>query len=126
MANEVQISTSTASEVPGVVASGDYIPFLVINSTRIKSLPNVPATAEKGINVVTTKPRGFFGPKGMNPAHVKVIADAIKVVCDNTEFQESMAKLGFDVVFVDSAKALEQTKNWIKDLQPFFDEFKKK
>jgi len=126
LGNEVQLSTNTASEIPGVVASGDNIPLLVINSTRINSNRNIPTTLEKGINVTTTKPRGFFGPKGMNPAHVKVIADALKAVCDDREFQETIMKLGFDVVFVDSATAKDKTREWLAELQPFYDEFKKK
>jgi len=123
--NEVPLSMNTASEVPGVVASGDNIPLLVVNSTRIKSLPNTPSTMEKGINVTTTKPRGFFGPKGMNPAHVKILADALKVVCDDPQFKDAMAKLGFDVLYADSATAVAQTKTWLAELQPFYDELKK-
>ena len=123
--NEVEVSMNTASEVPGVVASGDNIPLLVVNSTRIKSLPNTPTTQEKGIKVTTTKPRGFFGPKGMNSEHVKVLSDALKTVCDDPEFQDTIVKLGFDVVFMDSATAKQKTNEWLAELQPFYDEFKK-
>ena len=126
MSNEVQISGNTAAELPGVVASGDNIPLIVVNDKRIKSLPNTPCTVEKGMNITTTKPRGFFGPKGMNPEHVKVISDALKTVCDNPEFQDSMAKLGFDVVFRDSAASKKLADDMLKELKPYFDEFKQK
>ena len=122
--NEVHISMNTAAELPGVVASGDNIPLLVVNNARISSLPDTPSTLEKGINVVTTKPRGFFGPRGMNPEHVRVIADALKTVCDDPEFQDTMKQLGFDVVFVDGTAARQLTTQWLAELQPFFDEFR--
>ena len=122
--NEVQLSMNTASELPGVVASGDNIPLLVINTTRIRTLPNTPTTVEKGIDVTTTKPRGFFGPRGMNPEHVRIFSDALREVTENPEFQEAMAALGFDVVFMGSEEAAIRTREWLAELQPYFDEFR--
>lgn len=119
--NEVHISMNTASELPGVVASGDNIPLLVVNDVRISSLPHVPSTLERGIDVTLTKPRGFFGPRGMNPDHVRIIAEALRAVCENPEFVAAMAHLGFDVMFVGPEEAAVKTQQWIAELQPYFD-----
>ncbi|GMO47874.1 MAG: tripartite tricarboxylate transporter substrate binding protein [Treponemataceae bacterium] len=125
LANEIQLETCTASEIPGVVASGDNIPLMVVNDKRIASNPDVPTTVEKGVNVTTAKPRGYFGPKGMNAAHVKTLSDALKAVCEDSEFQATIKKLGFDINFVDGPAAVERTKAWVAELQPYFDEMKK-
>ncbi|MDR2509377.1 MAG: tripartite tricarboxylate transporter substrate binding protein [Spirochaetaceae bacterium] len=124
LANEIQLETCTASEIPGVVASGDNIPLMVVNDTRIASNPDVPTTVEKGVNVTTAKPRGYFGPKGMKESDVKVLSDALRLVCEDAEFQSVIKKLGFDINFVDGPAAVARTKAWVAELQPFFDEFK--
>jgi tripartite-type tricarboxylate transporter receptor subunit TctC len=125
LANEIQLETCTASEIPGVVASGDNIPLMVVNGTRIASQPNVPTTVEKGVNVTTAKPRGYFAPKGTSKEALQTLSAALKAVCDDPEFKTTIAKLGFDVNYVDGPAAAAQAKAWIAELQPFFDEFKK-
>jgi tripartite-type tricarboxylate transporter receptor subunit TctC len=125
LSNEIQLETCTASEIPGVVASGDNIPLMVVNATRIKSQPNVPTTVEKGVNVTTAKPRGYFGPKGMPAETVQVLSAALKAACEDPEVQETIARLGFDINSVDGPAAAVQTRAWIAELQPFFDAFQK-
>ena len=125
LANEIQLETCTASEIPGVVASGDNIPLMVVNGTRIASQPNVPTTVEKGINITTAKPRGYFAPKGTNPEALKALSAALKQVCEDPEFRATIAKLGFDINYVDGPAAKKQAEAWIAELQPYFDAFKK-
>ena len=120
--NEIQLSVNTASELPGVVASGDNIPLLVVNNARIASLPDVPTTLEAGIDFTLTKPRGFFGPRGMEPAHVEVLQEALRAVSNDPEFRATMATLGFDVQFVDGATARTMTNEWFAIMQAFADE----
>jgi tripartite-type tricarboxylate transporter receptor subunit TctC len=107
-----------------VGASGDNIPLMVVNDVRIASNPIVPTTVEKGVNVTTAKPRGYFGPHGMKESDVKVLSDALKAVCDDPEFQTTIKKLGFDVNYVDGPAAVAKTEAWVAELQPYFDEFK--
>jgi len=120
--NEIQIAVNTAAEIPGVVASGDSIPLMVVNKNRITSLPNVPTTVEKGIDFALNKPRGFFGPRGMNPEHVRVLEDALRTVSNDPEFRQTIALLGFDVQFVDGATARQQADEWFAIMKAFADE----
>ena len=122
--NEIQISLNTASELPGVVASGDNIPLLVINDSRIAALPNVPTTVERGLDFTLTKPRGFFGPRGMNPEHVYILQEALRAVSYDPEFRETMDQLGFVVHFVDGATARQQANEWFHVMQAFADEMR--
>jgi tripartite-type tricarboxylate transporter receptor subunit TctC len=123
LANEIQLETCTASEIPGVVASGDNIPLLVVNASRIKSYPTVPSTVEKGIQVATAKPRGYFAPKGTSPAALKILSDALKSVTQDPEFVALMEnRLKFDVNYVDGPKAKEMMINWFEELKPYYDD----
>ena len=45
---------------------------------RTKNWPNVPTLKELGIDMVSNSPFGIAGPKGMDPAVVKVLHDAFK------------------------------------------------
>ena len=125
LANEIQLETCTASEIPAVVASGDNIPLLVVNATRIKSYPNVPTTVEKGIKVSTAKPRGYFAPKGTAPAALAALSKALKDVSDDPEFKKLMeVSLKFDVNYVDGPVAKKQMADWFAELKPYYDALK--
>jgi tripartite-type tricarboxylate transporter receptor subunit TctC len=125
LANEIQLETCTASEIPGVVASGDNIPLLVVNGTRIKSYPTVPSTVEKGIQVSTAKPRGYFAPKGTDPAVLKALSDALKSVSQDPEFVTLMEdNLKFDVNYVDGPEAKAMMVSWFTELKPYYDAIK--
>ena len=124
MSNEVHISMNTASEIPGVVSSGDAIPLVVVNDQRIRLLPDTPSTAEKGLDATMTKPRGIFGPKGMNPEHVRILTEALRTVSQNPEFIALMQQLGFDVVFVEGQRARDLASRWLEELRPFHEELR--
>ncbi|MDR3200760.1 MAG: tripartite tricarboxylate transporter substrate binding protein [Spirochaetales bacterium] len=124
MGNEIQIETSSASEFAEVVRSGDMFLLLIINAKRIKSYPDVPTTVEKGVNVATAKPRGYFAPKGTDPAILKALADALKQVAQDPEFIEVMEKtIKLDVNFVDGATSKKQMATWYGDLKPYYDKY---
>jgi len=122
LANEIQLETCTASEIPAVVASGDNIPLMVVNATRIKSYPNVPTTLEKGIKVTTAKPRGYFAPKGTPAPVLAALSKALKDVCADPEFKTLMeGSLKFDVNYVDGPAAKKQMADWFAELKPYYD-----
>jgi tripartite-type tricarboxylate transporter receptor subunit TctC len=122
LANEIQLETCTASEIPGVVASGDNIPLLVVNGSRIKSYPSVPSTVEKGIQVSTAKPRGYFAPKGTSPAALQALSASLKAVSQDPEFVKLMEEnLKFDVNYVDGPAAKAMMASWFTELRPYYD-----
>jgi tripartite-type tricarboxylate transporter receptor subunit TctC len=124
LGNEIQIETSSASEFSEVVRSGDSVLLLIINAKRIKAYPDVPSTVEKGINVATAKPRGYFAPKGTDPAVLKLLADALKEVTNNPEFIELMEKtVKLDVNFVDGATSKQNMATWYGDLKPYYEKY---
>jgi tripartite-type tricarboxylate transporter receptor subunit TctC len=125
MGDEVRLETTSASEIKSLVASGDNIPLLVVNDTRIKSLPGVPSTLEKGIAVATAKWRGYYAPKGTPQAALSYLENALREVTTDPDFIDVVENnLNFTVNFVDGAAATRQIDIWVEELRPFFQDMK--
>jgi len=64
---------------------------------RTKRWPAVPTAQELGYGVVSTSPYGLVGPKGMDPAVVKILHDAFRKAMDDPKHAELMEQLNQDV-----------------------------
>ncbi len=122
LGNHIQVETNSNADIRSALESGDAVPLLVINSERVKSLPGVPTTLEKGIKVTTSKPRGFYAPKGTPDYMVKTIAEAIKTVVESDEFINLVQGLGWDAHFVYAEDAMPRVSGWVEELSPVFAE----
>lgn len=120
--DHIQLGTYSASVAKGSSESGDVVPLLVIGNKRAKALPNTPSTEESGFDILITKPRSYYAPKGTDPAIIKTLSDAFKKVTENPEFAEMIEGLGQEVYFVDGEEMQIQVKSWVEELQPVFDE----
>jgi tripartite-type tricarboxylate transporter receptor subunit TctC len=65
------------------VDGGQMRLLLTFGEQRTKRWPNVPTAKELGYNVVAASPYGVVGPKGMDPAVMKVLHDAFKKAMDD-------------------------------------------
>lgn len=122
MGNHVQLSVNSCADIQTAILSGDHIPLLVISDRRAKTLPDTPCTEELGMRITSTKPRGFYGPAGMDPAQVAVLQEAIQKVCEIPEFQEDVAALGLEVNYVPGDEMLEKVSAWVEEFTPVFEE----
>ncbi|NCB02640.1 MAG: tripartite tricarboxylate transporter substrate binding protein [Spirochaetia bacterium] len=120
MGNHIQVETNSSSDIRSSVKSGDTIPLMSISSDRPKALPNVPTTIEKGIKVSTSKPRGYYAPKGTSPEAIAYLANAIKKVVDNPEFVKTVEGLGLQANFVEGKAGYDKVSAWVTELTPFF------
>jgi len=91
--------------------------------TRTKRWPNVPNLKDLGYPIVSNSPYGLAGPKGMDPAVVKVLHDAFKKALDDPEFQKMLDKYDQDVFYMNSAdytafvkKAIEEEQKAVRKL----------
>jgi tripartite-type tricarboxylate transporter receptor subunit TctC len=121
MGNHIQMDFNACSDTRMVIESGDYIPLIVLNDTRIKSLPNVPCSIERGIQITTIVPRGFYAPKGTNPAIVKFWQDAIRAAVANPACAEEIEKLGVEPKYVDGPEMKQRIADLVRELKPYFD-----
>jgi hypothetical protein len=60
------------------VESGQMRALCVWTADRVPRLPGIPTLKELGYAMVITSPYGIYGPKGMDPAVVRVLHDAFK------------------------------------------------
>lgn len=73
-------------------------------SRRTKRWPNIPTLNELGFETVSDSPFGVCGPKGMDPAVVKVLHDAFKRVLDDPAVQAMHEKYDQPTIYMDTAQ----------------------
>ena len=78
------------------VDGGQMRLLLTFGDKRTKRWPTVPTAQELGYGVVSTSPYGLVGPKGMDPAVVKVLHDAFKKAMDDPKHIELLEQLNQD------------------------------
>ncbi|MBS6397743.1 MAG: tripartite tricarboxylate transporter substrate binding protein [Clostridiales bacterium] len=124
MGNHVQLSINTGADITASVASGDLVPLLAISDRRSQALPDTPCTKELGYDVVTTKPRALYAPKGTSAEQLDIIRGAVEEVCANEEFQEKVLSLGLEVNYVAGEELQQKIDGWVEDIKPVFEEMK--
>ncbi len=77
LSGEVSCIADASAWAPHV-EGGQMRVLSVWNAERVQRFPNVPTLKELGHDVVVTSPYGISGPKGMDPAVVRVLHDAFK------------------------------------------------
>jgi tripartite-type tricarboxylate transporter receptor subunit TctC len=91
------MAQSDASGWDKFVDGGQMRLLVTFGERRTKRWPQVPTAKELGYNVVSSSPYGLVGPKGMDPAVVKVLHDAFKKAMDDPEHQKVLDQLNQDL-----------------------------
>ena len=95
-----------------LVNSGKFRLLVTWGAERTRNWPDVPTLKESGINMVSNSPFGIGGPKGMDPAVVKVLHDAFKKGMEEQSYKETIAKLDMEPYYLGTgdyhAYALQQ------------------
>ena len=86
-----------------LVQSGQFRLLVVWGSQRMKLFPEVRTLNEAGIDLVVNSPYGVCGPRGMDPAVVKKLHDAMKDALFDPATQEVMARFSMPTLYLDSA-----------------------
>ena len=90
-------AASDASGWDKFVDGGQMRLLVTFGDKRTKRWPQVPTAKELGYNVVGNSPYGLVGPKGMDPAVMKVLHDAFKRAMDDPKHMELLDQLNQDV-----------------------------
>lgn len=85
------------------VDSGKMRLLVTFGEKRTTRWPDVPTALELGYKVSSTSPYGLAGPKGMDPAVVKVLHDAFKKALLDPASLDVMKQLNQEAVYRDSA-----------------------
>jgi len=107
----------------GVVNAGQARLLVTWGAHRTKNWPTAPTLKEVGIDMVSNSPFGIGGPKGMDPAVVKVLHDAFKKGMEEQIYKDAMAKLDQEEFYLDTAKyhayamqQIEEQKTLVEEL----------
>ena len=99
------------SEVLPHIKAGRFRPVGVALDIRDKALPDVPTLKEQGVNVSTWgSVKGVGVPNGTPPETVQYLESTLKKVCDDKDFQETMAQIGQPINYLNS-------KDWAAFMQ---------
>jgi tripartite-type tricarboxylate transporter receptor subunit TctC len=84
------------------VEAGQFRMLVTFGAERTKSWPKVPTLREAGIDMVVDSPYGLVGPKGIDPAIVKILHDAFKKGMEEPAFIDTMNKLNQEFIYMSS------------------------
>ncbi|HVY89332.1 MAG TPA: tripartite tricarboxylate transporter substrate binding protein, partial [Hyphomonadaceae bacterium] len=77
LGGEINFASEASGWAP-MVNAGQLRLLAVFTGARAKRFPEIPTVRELGLDVVVESPGGLVGPKGMDPAVVKILGDAFK------------------------------------------------
>lgn len=83
--------------------SGKLRPLAVMDAQRAKNWPQVPTLKELGYDVVALSTLGIGGPKGMDPAVVRVLHDAFRKASKDPGFLKVIEMENQPELYLDSA-----------------------
>jgi tripartite-type tricarboxylate transporter receptor subunit TctC len=118
LGGEIDFASEASGWAP-MVASGKLRLLAVFTATRAKRFPDAPTVKELGIDVVVDSPGGLVGPKGMDPAIVKVLGDAFKAAAQEPKHLEFLDNMDQPLLLLDGPAyrdAMEKTYNEEREL----------
>lgn len=109
LGNHVQAIVSASTVLP-YVASGRMRVLAALGEQRSDDLPEVATLKEQGYAVVHTSPVGFAGPKGMDPAVARKLADAMAATHAEPEVAAAIKKMGLSPLHMNQAAYAEYAR----------------
>jgi len=106
---------SDATGWASAVEAGRARLLATYGSKRTKRWPEVPTLLELGYQTVSDSPFGIGGPKGMDPALVTRIQDALRKTLDDPAVQSTLDKFDQPVIWMDSAAYTKFAQNTYRE-----------
>ncbi len=89
LGGQIRLMSGTTEFAPHVKA-GKLRLLATLGGQRNKAFPDVPTVKESGWDTITESPFGIGGPKGMDPATVKILHDAFKKALEDPKVQATL------------------------------------
>jgi tripartite-type tricarboxylate transporter receptor subunit TctC len=105
-----------------LVNAGTFRLLVTWGAARTKNWPDVPTLKEVGIDLISNSPFGLAGPKGMDPAVVKVLHDAFKKGMEEPSYAAAMAKLDQELFYLSSEDYRAYAMQQITEAERFITE----
>ncbi|MCA2190138.1 tripartite tricarboxylate transporter substrate binding protein BugD [Nonomuraea cavernae] len=119
---QVDFMCDQTTNTSGQISAGEVKAYAVTTPERVKSLPDVPTTAEAGLPQLQVSVwHGLYVPKGTPQEVVQKLSEALKTALADQKVIDQMAKLGTAPVTAENAtpqahraKLEEQLGTWAK------------
>jgi tripartite-type tricarboxylate transporter receptor subunit TctC len=102
LGGHIRVMSGTTEFAPHV-QSGKLRLLATLGRQRNKAFPDVPTVKESGWDTITESPFGIGGPKGMDPAVVKVLHDAFRKTLEDPAVLATLDKFFQPVIYMNSA-----------------------
>ncbi|HMN92674.1 MAG TPA: tripartite tricarboxylate transporter substrate binding protein [Hydrogenophaga sp.] len=102
LGGHIRMMSGTTEFAPHV-QSGRLRLLATLGSQRNKAFPDVPTVKESGWDTITESPFGFGGPRGMDPAVVRVLHDAFRKTLEDPKVLEALDKFYMPVIYMNTA-----------------------
>jgi tripartite-type tricarboxylate transporter receptor subunit TctC len=102
LGGHIRVMSGTTEFAPHV-QSGKLRLLATLGSQRNKAFPNVPTLKESGWDTIVESPFGIGGPKGMDPAIVKMLHDAFRKTLEDPKVQETLDKFYMPSIYMSTA-----------------------
>jgi len=100
LGGEIDFASEASGWAP-MVQSGKLRLLAVFTKNRAKRFPDVPTVHELGIDVVVDSPGGLIGPKAMDPAVVKILADVFREAAQDPRHLEFLDNMDQPLLLLD-------------------------
>jgi tripartite-type tricarboxylate transporter receptor subunit TctC len=104
LGNNAQASAQSVSATLSHIKAGKLRPLALFGVTRSKALPDVPTFKELGYDIEYYLWVGIFAPKGTPSEIVITLNNAINKAAHSDQFKATVANLGQDLAYLDSAQ----------------------
>ncbi|OOB77272.1 MAG: phosphoglycerate kinase [Epulopiscium sp. Nuni2H_MBin003] len=121
LSGRVDAYVVAVSQNTSYIDSGDFRCLGVFSTDRVASLPDVPTFFELGIEDDFQLTFGFWAPPGTPQDVLDTISDAIKIVCEDPTFQNTMHGMGYLSGHIGSEEYAEVMANSLHTVQSLAD-----
>jgi tripartite-type tricarboxylate transporter receptor subunit TctC len=100
LGGEIDFASESSGWAP-MVQTGKLRLLAVFTGNRAKRFPDAPTVHELGIDVVVDSPGGLVGPKGMDPAIVKILGDVFRAAAQEPKHLEFLDNMDQPLLLLD-------------------------
>jgi len=100
LGGEIDFASESSGWAP-MVQAGKLRLLAVFTAQRAKRFPDVPTVRELGYDIVVDSPGGLVGPKGMDPAVVKVLGGAFRAAAQEPKHLQFLENMDQPLILLD-------------------------
>jgi len=111
---DIEVGVINLGEAESQIAAGEIRPLLVLAKKRMKPLPDVPTSVEKGIDAVFSTVRGFVVLKGVPEDRVKLLEQKLLKAMHHSVYMAYLQSAGLD------ADSIVGADEWNEQIQQLY------